>query len=138
MPASVVLVHDDLDFVDQLTVALRLAGYDVISFVDPMAALNALDTSRWLEVLVTRVDFGLGKMNGVALARMARFKRPGIRVLFTALPEFANYAEGLGKFMPMPVSVPAVVDSVLGMLESDVANQTEAGLLGFRCGSNQP
>jgi DNA-binding NtrC family response regulator len=119
MPASIVIVHDDLDFVDQLTMALRLAGYDVVSFVDPMAALNDLDTSHWLEVLVTRAFFGLGKMNGVALARMARSKRPGIRVLFTALPKFADYAEGLGKFMPMPLSVPDVVDTVVGMLESD-------------------
>jgi DNA-binding NtrC family response regulator len=119
MPASVVVVHDDPDVVDQLTVALSLAGHDVFSFVDPMDALNALDTSHLLEVLVTRVQFGLGKMNGVALARMARSRRPGIRVLFTALPEFKDYAEGLGKFMPMPVSVPDVVDAVLGMLKSD-------------------
>jgi DNA-binding NtrC family response regulator len=119
MPASIVIVHDDPDFVDQLTVALRLARYDAISFVDPMAALNALDASHWLEVLVTRVHFGLGKMNGVGLARMARSKRPGIRVLFTALPEFEEYAVGLGEFMPMPVSVADVVDAVAGMLESD-------------------
>jgi DNA-binding NtrC family response regulator len=119
MPASVVVVHDDPDFVDQLALALSLAGYDVISFVDPMAALDAFDASHLLEVLVTRVQFGLGKMNGVALARMARSKRPGVRVLFTALPEFKDYAEGLGKFMPMPVSVPDVVDAVVGMLESD-------------------
>jgi DNA-binding response OmpR family regulator len=119
MPASVVVVHDDPDFVDQLTVALSLAGYDVISFVDPMDALNALDTSLWLEVLVTRVQFGLGRKNGVALARMARSKRPSIWVLLTALPEFKDYAEGLGKFMPMPVSVPYVVDAVVGMLVSD-------------------
>jgi hypothetical protein len=100
-------------------VALHLAGYDVISFVDPMDALNALDTSLWLEVLVTRVQFGLGRKNGVALARMARSKRPSIWVLLTALPEFKDYAEGLGKFMPMPVSVPYVVDAVVGMLVSD-------------------
>jgi DNA-binding NtrC family response regulator len=119
MPASVVVVHDDKDFVNQLTTALRLTRYDVAAFVDPMAALDALDASRLLEVLVTRVRFAPGKMNGVSLARMARSKRPGIRVLFTALPEFENYAEGLGKFMPMPVSLPDVVDAVVRMLESD-------------------
>jgi DNA-binding NtrC family response regulator len=119
MPTSIVVVHDEPEFVEQLTAALSLAGYDVFSFVDPMAALEAFDASRWLEVLVTRVHFGLGKINGVALARMARAKRPGIRVLFTALPEFAKYVEGLGEFMPMPVSVRDAVDAVASMLDSD-------------------
>ena len=49
MPAPVVVVHDDPDFVDQLTVALHLAGCDVISFVNPMAALDAFDASHLLE-----------------------------------------------------------------------------------------
>jgi DNA-binding NtrC family response regulator len=119
MPAPVVVVHDDPELVEQLTTALRLAGNDVFAFVDPMIALDALDASRLLEVLVTCVRFAPGKMNGVALARMAQAKRPGIRVLFTALPEYAGYAEGLGKIMPMPVSVPDVVDAVASMLESD-------------------
>jgi DNA-binding NtrC family response regulator len=120
MPASVMVVHDDLDFVERLTTALRLAGNDAISFIDSMAALDALYATIRLEVLVTGVRFVPGKINGVALARMARSKRHGVRVLFTALPEFEEYAEGLGKFMPMPVSVPDVVDAVATMLEPDV------------------
>jgi DNA-binding NtrC family response regulator len=119
MPACIVVVHDDPKFVDQLTAALSIAGYDVAAFVDPMAALIALDAAQSLEVLITRVHFGPGTLNGAALARMARSKRPGIRVLFTALPEWEEYAEGLGKFMPLPVSVPGVVDAVRRMLESD-------------------
>jgi DNA-binding NtrC family response regulator len=119
MPATVVVVHDEPEFFDQLTGALSLAGYDVVAFVDPMTALDALDASLLIEVLVTRVRFAVGKINGVALARMARSKRPGIRVLFTALPEYAEYADGLGKFMPMPVSVPNVVDAVARLLGAD-------------------
>jgi len=119
------MVHDDPEFVDQLATAIGVAGYDVAVFIDPMDALNAfdargaVDTWRTLEVLVTRVRFAPGTLNGVALARMARSKRPGIRVLFAALPEFAEYAEGLGKFMPLPVSVPDIVDAVRSPVESD-------------------
>jgi DNA-binding NtrC family response regulator len=119
MPTRVVLVYDEPEFAGQLTADLRFAGYDVTAFVDPMAALEALDSSLYLEVLITRVNFGAGKVNGISLARMARSKRPGIRVLFAARPEFAEYAEGLGKFMPLPVSVPDIVDAVGRMLESD-------------------
>ena len=55
-----------------------------------MAALDALENAQRVEVLITRVRFPPGKPNGIALALMARHKRPGIKVLFTARPEFAT------------------------------------------------
>jgi hypothetical protein len=36
---------------------------------------------------------------------MARHKRPGIKVLFTARPEFAQHAEGVGEFMSVPIAI---------------------------------
>jgi hypothetical protein len=60
-----------------------------------MAGWNALDEAHCVELLITRVDFSPGKPNGISLARMARYKRPTIQVVFTALPEFAEYTDGL-------------------------------------------
>ena len=120
MPARIVIIHDDPDFADPLTAALTLAGHDVATFTDPMAGWDALDAAYRVEVLITRVTFAPGKPNGISLARMARSKRPGIRVLFTALPEFAEHANGLGAFMPMPVNVPEMVHAVGLLLESGV------------------
>jgi DNA-binding NtrC family response regulator len=111
MPARVAVVHDDPTFADPLA-ALLGAGQDVALFTDPMAALDALDTARTIEVLVTRVQFAPGQPNGIALARMARIKRPGIRVLFVARPEFAGEAADLGTFMAHPVSVADVAQTV--------------------------
>ena len=79
MPARIVVVHDDPEFVDQLQSALRRAGRDVAAFADLMDALAALDAAQRIEVLITRMQFPPGKPNGLALARMARHKRPGIR-----------------------------------------------------------
>ena len=47
-----------------------------------MAALEAIEVSSRVRVLVRRVLFGPGKPNAVALARMLRIKRP----LSAALP----------------------------------------------------
>jgi DNA-binding NtrC family response regulator len=116
MPARVVLVHDEPEFLEPLDAALRQAGHDVATFADPMEALDALDAAQSIEVLVTRVQFPVGKPNGLAVARMARVKRPEIRVIFTAQPEFARYAEGVGVFMPRPVSVADVVATVERLL----------------------
>jgi DNA-binding NtrC family response regulator len=112
MPARVVVVHDEPGFADQLAGALRLAGLDVATFVDPMVALDALEAASVIKVLITRVEFPPGKPNGVALARMTRIKRPDVRVVFTADPEFAAYADGLGVFVPAPINTGDVVDIV--------------------------
>jgi DNA-binding NtrC family response regulator len=118
MPARIVIVHDEPDFADPLTAALRLAGHDVVTFTDPTAGWDALDEARRVEVLVTRVDFSPGKPHGVSLARMARYKQPDIRIVFTALPEFAEHIDGLGEFVPMPANVPDVMLAVIRLLNS--------------------
>jgi len=71
-----------------------------------------------VEVLVARVDFPRGKPTGISFARMARYERPGIRVVFTARPEFAEHADGLGEFVPMPANMPDMVHVVGRLLES--------------------
>jgi DNA-binding NtrC family response regulator len=119
VPARVVVVHDEPKFSKQTVDALRLVGYEVAAFTDPMAALDALENAQRVEVLITRVRFPPGKPNGIALALMARHKRPGIKVLFTARPEFAQHAEGVGEFMPMPASPQELVASVGRLLQAD-------------------
>jgi two-component system, OmpR family, response regulator len=122
MPARVVLVHDEPGFVDELATALRSAGHRVATFPDPLAAWGALEAAQLTEVLVTRVEFQAGKSNGIALARMARMKRPDICILFTALPEYVADTKGVGVFMPLPVSVPEVVATVERLLKHDGEN----------------
>jgi hypothetical protein len=46
--------------------ALRNAGYELASFIDPRLALDALDAARTVELLITRVIFPAGKPNGRA------------------------------------------------------------------------
>ena len=116
MPARVVVVHDEPELLADLEAAIRLAGHDVAAFVDPMIALNTLDADHHIEVLITRVQFRSGKPNGIALARMARVKYPSIQVIFTAHPEFARLASGLGTFIPAPIKVVDVVATVSRLL----------------------
>jgi|tagenome__1003787_1003787.scaffolds.fasta_scaffold20544131_1 DNA-binding NtrC family response regulator len=123
MPARIVVAHDELEFLEPLTTALKQTGHDVAAFTDSMDALKALETAQTIEVLITRVQFSANQPNGLSLARMALVKRPGIQVIFTARPEFA---EGLGVFMPMPVSVPDIVDCVERLpLKSDGQSCTQ-------------
>jgi DNA-binding NtrC family response regulator len=118
MSARVVIVHDDRGFLDPLASALRRAGHSVAGFSDPMAALTALDAPEKIALLITGVQFPPGKPNGVALACMARSKRRKIQVIFTARAEFAEYSEGLGTFIAVPVDLAEVVATVGRLLRA--------------------
>jgi DNA-binding NtrC family response regulator len=118
VPARVVLVHDDPLFRDPLATALRSAGHQIAMFADPLAAWDALEAAQRTELLITRVQFQPGRSNGIALARMARSKGPGIRIVFTALPEFASEVDEKDTFLAMPVAVSDVVETVNRILET--------------------
>lgn len=112
MPARIVLVHDDPEFVQQATTALRLAGHEVATFAGSMDALRALETAETIELLITRVRFPKGTPHGIALARMALTQRPDLKVIFTAREEMEEFTEGLGDLIPHPVSIPDLVETV--------------------------
>ena len=122
MPARIVVVLDDAGFAVRTVETLLAGGIDAIALPNSLTALDALDasaTSGKLELLVTCPQFAAGPPHGVALALMARQKRPGARVLFVGPRELAPYTEGLGAFMAMPVTVAGVVNVVTRMLTAE-------------------
>jgi DNA-binding NtrC family response regulator len=121
MPASIVVVHDDPKFREYIVTVLQAAGYDTKAFAGSMAALDVLDeaTTR-IELLITSVLFPEGTPNGISLARMARMKKPGVRILFTAREENREHTGGIGEFLAVPVSGPELVATVERMLAAGV------------------
>jgi len=116
MPARVVMVLTEEGVGEQAAEALVAAGYDATSLPDSMAALNALEAAATIELLITCADFGPGQPNGIALTRMARHKRPGIRVLFVGEPELEHHMDGLGDFLASPVGAPQIADRAIQLL----------------------
>jgi DNA-binding NtrC family response regulator len=123
VPARIVLVHEDAQFVEKISSGLTLAGYHVATFTDSMDALAALEDSKTAELLISGVRFGLGRPNGVSLARMARLKRPKIKILFTDPPEFAEHTEGVGDFMPLPADFLVLRRAVERLLTGDATGE---------------
>jgi DNA-binding NtrC family response regulator len=108
----VIVVHDETATREVAVSALRSAGLEAVGFDDPMKALLALEAGTRARVLVTRVDFGPGKPNGVALGLMGRLKRPGLKVVFVATEEVQPYTEGVGEFLPLPLDPEALAATV--------------------------
>ncbi|MEJ0015694.1 MAG: hypothetical protein WDN25_03860 [Acetobacteraceae bacterium] len=116
MPARTVIVLDDRACAEAAASALQVIGIEAAYIHDPMAALDALDGAQRIEVLATSIDHGRGKPNGIALALMARMKRPGIKVVFVGQADMAHHTTGLGAFLVSPVPATEVVDAVVRML----------------------
>jgi DNA-binding NtrC family response regulator len=112
MPAPVLVVHNEFDTRELALTALRGAGREAAGFADPMIALDAIETASSVCLLVTGVDFGQGKINGVALARMMKVKRLGLQAVFVASLEDHPHTEGVGDFLPTPLDPQALVDVV--------------------------
>ena len=83
-----------------------------------MSAIDALERPKRIELLITRVRFPSGMPDGVALACMARLKRPGIKVLFTSFPEVRQHTDGIGEFLPRPLSTDELLETVARMLDA--------------------
>jgi CheY-like chemotaxis protein len=112
MGARIVVAHSDLDSLQRISAALRQARYEVAEFADPMNALLALERPDPVAALVTKINFGDGILNGVALARLARSRRPDIKLVFAASPEYQLHTVGLGELVPPPIVGAAIVDAV--------------------------
>jgi DNA-binding NtrC family response regulator len=119
MPARVVVVLNDPEVAKQTVDVLAAEGCDAATLPDSMVALHALEGAVRIEVLVTTLEHGDGKPNGIALARMTKVKRPGIKVVFVGESDLMHYTAGLGDFIASPVAASEIAAKARQMLEGE-------------------
>ena len=92
---NVLLVEDDAFFRESSAKGLRQAGFTVHIAADHRGALDILDDDRPIDVLCTDIVMPEG-LGGVALARLARLRRPNLKVLYVTgyeIPGIADHAK---------------------------------------------
>jgi CheY-like chemotaxis protein len=77
----ILLVDDDLAFCDATARVLRAAHFEVFQAADHRLALEDLESTRPIDLLITDIVMP-ERVNGVALSRMARIRRPGLKVIY--------------------------------------------------------
>ena len=112
MGGRILIVHDDDHFIARAAAALQAVGNTVTTSSAALEAIHQLDAMTPPDVLITRMRFGPGRSNGLALARMAHHRHPQIKIIFTALRDFQDDVAGLGKFLAAPVAIPDLVAAV--------------------------
>ncbi|MES2129599.1 MAG: response regulator [Pseudomonadota bacterium] len=98
-PLRVLIVEDNADALFLACEMLKALGYNVAGAADAEAALAELAQARF-DVLFS--DVSLPGMSGIALARQALARQPGLQVIFAS-----GYADTLTSDLDFPcVSLP--------------------------------
>ena len=79
---TLLVVEDDETLGYTLSRQLEAAGYNVMLAKSSMTALKFLESDRPIDFVITDIVMPPGQPNGLALARMARMKRLGMKVAF--------------------------------------------------------
>jgi CheY-like chemotaxis protein len=102
---SILVVDDDKAFRYVAARALRAAGYQVTMAPDFRVALQILEGDQPLDLLITDIVMP-ERVNGFALARMARLRRLDLKVLYMTAYDIPT-GEAIGKVLrkPLPLEV---------------------------------
>ena len=115
MSARIVVAFSNREYMKEMSATLRRLGHTVAAFTDGQLALQAAKDS---DVLITQVRLPPGRPHGLSLARMAKRRRPSIRVLFVGLPEMQPYLEQWSYFVPTPATISDVAAAVERLLRT--------------------
>lgn len=109
-PPSILIVDDDEAFRYAASKALQNAGYLVSSASDFRKALDLLDSDAPLDLLITDIVMP-ERIHGFALARMARMRRVGLKVLYLTAFDVPT-SEAAGKVLRKPVTDEQLIEEV--------------------------
>ncbi len=133
--AHVIVVDDDVDFGDMVSVALDRAGYESAVVNHPHEALEAFDEEDavW-DIVVT--DQTMPEISGLELIGRLKARRPGLRCLLctaytvTGLSREEALAAGADAFLNKPIEIADLLETVAGLLalEGTPGAQAQPGL----------
>jgi CheY-like chemotaxis protein len=102
---ALLLYEDDALCAQTFANILRSAGHTVQIANHFMPALDALEAGHPIDVFLADVVFPEGGVNGMALARMALVRRPGLKVIYVTGYDVPGLdREASGPILRKPVS----------------------------------
>jgi DNA-binding NtrC family response regulator len=113
---QILLVDDDEVFRDATATLLRSVGHQVHTAPDHRLALEILERSDPVDLLILDIVMP-DRVNGFALARMARLRRPELKVIYISGFDIPGAAtEALGPIIRKPLDVDQLLDQIARIL----------------------
>lgn len=99
----VLFVDDDQVFAEVLAQVLRRVGYEVQVAPDYRLALEVLESNALVDLLVCDIVMP-DRVNGLALGRMARLRRPELKIIYITGHDIPGVEdEALGPVLRKPI-----------------------------------
>jgi CheY-like chemotaxis protein len=124
--ADILVVDDAAEIRDSFAEVLRRAGYRVHAAASHREVLDLLDGAQPVDLLCTDIVMPEG-LGGVALARLARVRRPALQVLYITGYDIPALEQQRGpRVMRKPVAAQSLLDAVEQALAA--ARAPESGI----------
>jgi DNA-binding NtrC family response regulator len=119
MPNRILVIEDDKPTRYAYQRALEAAGYPTEGFRTYFDAADEIDNGAGA-LLVVDLQLPAATPQGVSIARMARYRRPGLPIIFvTGHPETAELVdEEVGPIMLKPIDLGLLVATVRDLLKA--------------------
>ena len=112
----ILVVDDDQICGDATARVLRAAGFEVSLAPDHRLALEDLESARPVYLLITDIVMP-DRVNGVALSRMARMRRPELKVIYLTAYDIPGVEDdAIGPVLRKPVDEEQLVAEVRRVL----------------------
>ena len=112
----ILVVDDDKICGDATARVLRAAGFEVSLAPDHRLALEDLESTRPVDLLITDIVMP-DRVNGVALSRMARMRRPELKVIYLTAYDIPGVEDdAMGPVLRKPVDEDRLVAEVRRVL----------------------
>jgi DNA-binding response OmpR family regulator len=116
MSERILIVEDDDALRYALCREVEAAGYDATQAHDYRDALDVLESGKRVSVLV--VDLVLPRVNGFALARMARMRHPNIKTIYMTGFESIPMHEADGPVLHKPLQPDVLLATIRDSLSA--------------------
>jgi CheY-like chemotaxis protein len=101
--SRILVVDDDPGSAAAIASLLRNRGFEVVVAPDYRLALEEVESTRPIDLLITDIVMP-ERVNGLALSRMARMRRPALKVIYITAYDIPGVdAEALGAILLKPV-----------------------------------
>jgi CheY-like chemotaxis protein len=111
-PRHILMVDDDEIFREAAAKVLRAAGFEVRLAPDHRLALDLLEGVETIDLLLVDIVMP-DRVNGLALARMARLRRRHLKILYLTGYDLSGVeSEALGRILRKPIEPDALVAEV--------------------------
>jgi len=112
---TILLIEDDEATLQVAAETLRATGYRVVAAADFQAAFEFFDSGEAVDLMITDIRMPPGTPHGFAMARMARSRRPGLKILYMTgyrdIPP-SEAADAAGKVIRKPVKPEELIAEV--------------------------